>query len=40
MRYVHTNIVTEDWRRHADFYVKVFGCTPFPPERDLSGSRE
>jgi predicted enzyme related to lactoylglutathione lyase len=37
MRYVHTNIVAEDWRRLADFYVKVFRCTPVPPERDLSG---
>jgi predicted enzyme related to lactoylglutathione lyase len=31
MRYVHTNIVAEDWRRLADFYAKVFGCTPVPP---------
>ncbi len=31
MRYIHTNIVAEDWRSLADFYVKVFGCTPIPP---------
>jgi catechol 2,3-dioxygenase-like lactoylglutathione lyase family enzyme len=37
-RYVHTNLVARDWRRLADFYVRVFGCTPVPPERDLSGS--
>ena len=37
MRYVHTNIVAEDWRRLADFYTQVFGCTSVPPERDLSG---
>jgi catechol 2,3-dioxygenase-like lactoylglutathione lyase family enzyme len=37
MKYVHTNIVAEDWRSLADFYVKVFGCTPVLPERDLSG---
>ena len=37
MRYVHTNIVAKDWRSLADFYVKVFGCIPVPPERDLSG---
>jgi predicted enzyme related to lactoylglutathione lyase len=37
VRYVHTNIVAGDWRRLADFYIKVFGCTPVPPERDLSG---
>jgi predicted enzyme related to lactoylglutathione lyase len=37
MKYVHTNIIAEDWRRLADFYIRVFGCTPVPPERDLSG---
>jgi predicted enzyme related to lactoylglutathione lyase len=36
-RYVHTNIVAHDWRRLADFYQSVFGCTPVPPERHLSG---
>ena len=37
MRYVHTNIVAEDWRSLTDFYVRVFGCTPIPPERNISG---
>jgi predicted enzyme related to lactoylglutathione lyase len=37
MRYAHTNIVSQDWKRLVDFYVKVFDCTPVPPERDLSG---
>ena len=37
MKYTHMNLVARDWRRLADFYVKVFGCTPVPPERDLSG---
>jgi predicted enzyme related to lactoylglutathione lyase len=36
-RFVHTNIVAKDWRRLARFYDEVFGCTPVPPERDLSG---
>ena len=36
-RYVHTNLVAEDWRRLASFYVEVFGCVPVPPERHLSG---
>jgi predicted enzyme related to lactoylglutathione lyase len=35
--FAHTNIVAHDWRRLASFYTKVFGCTPKPPERDLSG---
>ena len=37
MKYTHTNLVARDWRRLADFYIKVFGCTPVLPERDLSG---
>ena len=37
VRYVHTNLIARDWRRLADFYQSVFGCTPVPPERDLSG---
>lgn len=37
IKFAHTNIITDDWRRLADFYIKVFGCRPLPPERDLSG---
>ena len=36
-RYVHTNLVAEDWRKLAQFYEQVFGCTPVPPERSLGG---
>lgn len=36
-RYAHTNLIATDWRRLAAFYQDVFGCTPLPPERDLSG---
>ena len=36
-RYVHTNLIAKDWRKLADFYQQLFGCTPVPPERDLSG---
>jgi predicted enzyme related to lactoylglutathione lyase len=36
-KYVHTNLVARDWMRLARFYEQVFGCTPVPPERDLSG---
>jgi predicted enzyme related to lactoylglutathione lyase len=36
-KYVHTNLIARDWRSLADFYQSVFGCTPVPPERDLSG---
>jgi len=36
-RYKHTNIVAEDWRKIAEFYQRVLGCKPVPPERFLSG---
>ena len=36
-KYVHTNIVAANWKRLADFYVDVFGCSIVPPERDYSG---
>ena len=36
-KYVHTNLVARDWRRLARFYQDVCGCTPVPPERNLSG---
>lgn len=36
-KYAHTNIVSHDWRKLADFYIKVFDCKEVPPERDLSG---
>ncbi len=35
--YAHTNIIAEDWRRLANFYVRVFGCIEVPPGRNLSG---
>jgi predicted enzyme related to lactoylglutathione lyase len=36
-RYVHTNLIAEDWRKLARFYTEVFGCTLVPPERDYTG---
>ncbi len=36
-RYAHTNLIAQDWHALADFYQRVFGCIPVPPERDLSG---
>jgi predicted enzyme related to lactoylglutathione lyase len=38
-KYVHTNIVAKDWRALADFYERLFGCVPVPPERDLKGEK-
>jgi catechol 2,3-dioxygenase-like lactoylglutathione lyase family enzyme len=36
-KYVHTNLIARDWRKLADFYIRILGCVPVPPERDLSG---
>jgi predicted enzyme related to lactoylglutathione lyase len=38
MRYVHTNLIAHAWRRLAEFYEEVFGCTRVPPERRQSGA--
>jgi predicted enzyme related to lactoylglutathione lyase len=37
MKYVHTNIISKDWKKLVQFYIDVFECTPAPPERDLKG---
>jgi catechol 2,3-dioxygenase-like lactoylglutathione lyase family enzyme len=37
IKYAHTNIITDDWRRLAEFYITVFDCKPLYPERDLKG---
>lgn len=36
-KYVHTNLIANDWRSLSAFYQTVFGCVPVPPERDYSG---
>lgn len=37
MRFAHTNIVSKDWKKLADFYVKTFNCKIIPPIRNQSG---
>ncbi len=37
IKFAHVNIVSKDWKSLSKFYIKVFGCVPVPPERDLSG---
>src|SRR5271157_3911045 len=36
-KYVHTNLVSANWRELAELYIKVFGCKRKPPERKLKG---
>ncbi|MFD2289149.1 VOC family protein [Pedobacter petrophilus] len=38
IKYGHTNIITKDWKKLADFYQTVFDCVPIPPQRDQKGS--
>lgn len=37
IKYVHTNLIAEDWKKLAKFYTDVFGCSFVPPERDYQG---
>ena len=37
MKYIHTNIISKNWKKLADFYIEVFKCVPLKPERDLHG---
>ena len=37
MRFAHTNIVSKDWKKLADFYIKTFHCKIIPPIRNQSG---
>ncbi len=36
-RYVHTNIISADWKKLIRFYIDVFNCRPVPPARGQSG---
>jgi catechol 2,3-dioxygenase-like lactoylglutathione lyase family enzyme len=36
-RYVHTNLIANDYNALSRFYCEVFGCTPVPPERCFNG---
>lgn len=37
IRYAHTNLVANDWRKMADFYVRLFECEPVSSERNNTG---
>jgi catechol 2,3-dioxygenase-like lactoylglutathione lyase family enzyme len=38
-RYGHTNLIAENWRQLAQFYIDLFGCEIVPPERDFTGEK-
>ncbi len=37
IKYVHTNIISNNWEVLSTFYQKVFECTAVPPIRNQSG---
>lgn len=37
IRYAHTNLIADDWRRLVQFYIEVFECVPVSSERDHHG---
>ncbi len=37
IRYAHTNIVSNDWKKLVDFYITTFHCQLVPPVRNQSG---
>ena len=37
VRYAHTNLIADDWKRLRDFYIEVFQCEPISSERDHHG---
>ena len=38
IRYAHTNLMANDWKRLQDFYVEVLACEPISSERDHKGA--
>lgn len=37
MKYVHTNIISTNWKKLSAFYIEVFNCQVVPPIRNQSG---
>ncbi len=37
MKYVHTNIISKDWRKLSRFYIEVLDCKLVPPVRKQEG---
>jgi predicted enzyme related to lactoylglutathione lyase len=35
--YIHTNIISNNWKELVKFYEKVFGCVQVLPDRNMSG---
>ncbi len=36
-RFVHTNLIAQDWKKLVEFYQQIFGCKPVTAEGNFSG---
>lgn len=37
IEFAHVNLISEDWKKLARFYIEVFNCEPVYPERNMKG---
>lgn len=37
IKYVHTNLISKDWKKLAKFYIDVFNCRELVPKRNMKG---
>ena len=37
IKYIHTNIIAENWEVLAEFYSKALNCKKLLPKRNLEG---
>lgn len=37
MKFIHTNIVSNNWKKLVTFYIETFKCSIVPPVRNQSG---
>ena len=38
IKFGHVNIITDNWKKLAEFYINVFDCRPLYPERNIKGN--
>jgi predicted enzyme related to lactoylglutathione lyase len=37
IKFAHTNLIANDWKKLSRFYIDVFDCEPIYPEKKLEG---
>ena len=38
MKFSHINLISKDWKKLAQFYIKVFNCKMILPQKNYSGN--